>query len=76
MTPWGSALFVLGGGIILGVIEYHLVERYLVPMICNYLSRQQKQGTEKTPHEGTRYLNPSRETSRKVYPAAAGTQKG
>lgn len=39
-----KAVMVIGGGILLGVIEYHLVEKFLVPKIRAYLSRDQRAG--------------------------------
>ena len=35
-----KAIMVAGGGILLGIIEYHLVEKFLVPKIKSYLSKE------------------------------------
>ncbi len=32
-----KGIIVIGGGILLGIIEYHLIEKFLVPKIGNYL---------------------------------------
>lgn len=40
-SAYNKSIMVVGGGILLGVIEYHLVEKYLVPKIRAYLSRDQ-----------------------------------
>ena len=37
MGDYSRALFVIGGGIVLGVIEYHLIEKWFVPKIKNYI---------------------------------------
>ena len=38
-----KAIMVVGGGDLLGVVEYHLIERFLMPKIRAYLSREQEE---------------------------------
>ena len=42
-NEWYSATFVICGGILLGIIEYHLVEKYLLPKILNYFKPSEKE---------------------------------
>ena len=42
-----KAAMVIGGGILLGVIEYHLIERFLVPKIRSYLNQNQEEKISK-----------------------------
>ena len=35
-----GAIFIVGGGIVLGVLEYHLIEKFLVPKLTLYFKRQ------------------------------------
>ena len=43
-----KAIMIIGGGILLGIIEYHLIEKFLVPKIRTYLNCEQtKENIEK-----------------------------
>ena len=44
-----KAIMIVGGGALLGVIEYHLVEKFLVPKMRTYLNQKQtKENIEET----------------------------
>ena len=49
LSAENKAIMIIGGGILLGVIEYHLVEKFLVPKMRTYLNQKQtKENIEET----------------------------